>query len=719
MIRAGILLLVLATGATSAFAQGRVIVIGVDGLDYEVTREFIVDGDLPALKDLSETGSLVPLYPTNPAQSPVSWATLTTGRNPGRTGINDFLRREFTKDGGIAAELAFSRTAADGPRREREEGSGVVTWIAVGAVAFLVLFVVLWARRQRAMAIGLAALVIAAGVLGIFMILSGIDESVGRELARTMKLGVPVNARDGAAVWESLDDAGVPTMSILAPMAFPAPSLDHGHLLSGLGVPDAMGTPGTYTEYREEPVPVARRITQTGCRVLPITDAGGGKLSGIHVAGPRFEKDRARVEVAVGARVDRGARSVRIDLQEDPAAIGEGAWTPFYPVELPGRWFQSLHALTRFRVLEAGDRVVLHQEPPCFDPRRQNGFIPITSPMSFGQELSADGPFDTCGWGCATNPLQDEVIGEDTFLSDIAEIEKQRDSLLWRALAKPGWRMFFCVLSTPDRVQHMYWRDRDPLHPRHDPDAIRRRGDPIRDAYKRIDALVARIRKEIVRPGDLLLVVSDHGFAPFRFSVNLNRFLAEEGFLVGTGDRTERTLETSLGGASLFPNVDWSKTRAYSMGLGKIYVNAKGEPGGIVDPADRRALLQDIRKRLFALRHEGAPVVRSAKMREEIYKGAHVEESADLIIGFERGFRVSWQSCLGSLDEPVIAPNRNLWSGDHCSVDPELVTGVLFSSRPLDQSWGDVADICPTIETALGVTPSPDQDGKPLRFKSK
>jgi predicted AlkP superfamily phosphohydrolase/phosphomutase len=301
-------------------------------------------------------------------------------------------------------------------------------------------------------------------------------------------------------------------------------------------------------------------------------------------------------------------------------------------------------------------------------------------------------------------------------------MHRQREALVWQTLGNQDWQKngaWFCVLSTPDRVQHMFWRDRDPTHPRHDEAAMKKRGDPIKAEYQWIDGIVSRIRREFARPEDLVLVVSDHGFAPFRWSVNLNRFLAEEGYLVGTGDKTERKLETSLGGPALFPGIDWTRTRAYSMGLGKIYVNLAGDPGGIVKPEERRALLEEIRTKLLALRHEGQPVVRSAVLREDLYAGSHVADSADLIVGFERGFRVSWQCTLGSLDEPVIAPNRNLWSGDHCSVDPELVPGVLFSSRPLDQERAGVADVCPTIERELGVPPAADEDGRPLRFRGK
>jgi predicted AlkP superfamily phosphohydrolase/phosphomutase len=683
--------------ASATCAQGRVIVIGVDGFDYALCGDYIQGGQLPELAALSEAGSFVPLLPTNPAQSPVSWATLTTGRNPGSTGVFDFLRSGTDPaSGGITAELALVRHEPN-----RGDDATRVPVAAGIAIAVLTLGAFLWSRRRRALAVALLVVAASAGILAW---------KVGRVRDEVLDR-LPKNARRGPSVFERLDDAGVPAVSLLAPMSFPAPKLDHGHLLCGLGVPDVMGTPGTHVVFREEPVPAGRGVTPTGCRVRSIRDRGEGRLGDVAVAGPRPDPSGPRLEAPVDVRIDRNARTMSIDLGPGAARVAEGEWSPFLETTFDLPWFQTLRALTRYRVLEAGPRAVLYQKPACFDPRHQNTFVPITSPASFGAELCGQGMFDTLGWACGTNPLQDEVVGEDTFLSDIREIEAQRERLLWPQIQKPGWKFFFCLLSTPDRVQHLFWRDRDPSHPRHDPAAIARRGDPILESYRRIDALVGRIRKEVVRPGDLLLVVSDHGFAPFRWSVNLNRFLAEEGYLVGTGDPSERTLETSIGGPVLSSGIDLERTRAYSLGLGKIYAHGAG-----ASPSARLDLLNGIRAKLLALRHDGNPVVRSAKLREEIYQGPHTGESADLIIGFERGFRVSWQCTLLGLDEPVIAPNRNLWSGDHCSVDPELVAGVLFSSRKLDQASADVADICPTIETALGVTPAADEDGKALRF---
>ncbi len=707
-MRSDLLRLALVALAASSFhatavaqSQARVVVIGVDGLDFALTSRWIAEGRLPALADLAASGGLIPLRPTNPAQSPVSWATLTTGRNPGRTGVFDFLRRGF-KGNDVTAELALVEPRHLFPRR--------IAWWVVGALAAAGagMAVRMWRRRGARSGLLMAcATVMSVGAAAGAVVASIPDDMI-----------VPINARGGEAIWERLDRDGVGSASLLAPMAFPAPELKHGRILCGLGVPDMMGTPGTVTVYREEPVPPERRITPTGCRVLPIAVRPDGTLGDISVQGPISPFTKTRISVNVTARASREERRVTVGVGQALEEVAESRWTPFMPVTFGVAPGTSLHGLTRFRLLEGGARTVLYQEPTCFDPVEQSPFAPITAPLDFGSDLCADGPFDTLGWACATNPLQDEVIDEATFLSDVEELDARREQMVARTLARTDWRCFFCVLSTPDRAQHLFWRDLDPAHPRHDPAAVARRGNPILDAYVRLDRLVGRVRKEFLRGGDILFVVSDHGFAPFRVSVNLNRWLAEEGLLVGTADGETRTVERSIGGTSLFPGVDWTKTKAYSMGLGKIYVNLAGrEPNGAVQPTERGALVEEIRKRLLGLRHEGQPVVRSVKPREEIYSGDRVNESADLVLGFESGFRVSWQCTLGAMDEPVFQPNRSLWSGDHCSVDPDVVPGVLFSSLPPSQSVADVADIHPTVEALLGLAATPGLDGKPIQFK--
>src|SRR5438034_10477363 len=74
--------------------QEKVIVLGFDGVDARYTEQWMNEGKLPNLAKLRDQGTFRPLRPTVPAQTPVSWSTFSTGIDPGRTGIFDFLRRD-------------------------------------------------------------------------------------------------------------------------------------------------------------------------------------------------------------------------------------------------------------------------------------------------------------------------------------------------------------------------------------------------------------------------------------------------------------------------------------------------------------------------------------------------------------------------------------------------------------------------------------------------
>src|SRR5436190_1303153 len=78
----------------------RVILLGFDGVDANLTQRYIDAGALPNLAKLRQEGCFKPLDTANPAQSPVSWAVLETASNPGKTNIGDFVRRVFAPETG-------------------------------------------------------------------------------------------------------------------------------------------------------------------------------------------------------------------------------------------------------------------------------------------------------------------------------------------------------------------------------------------------------------------------------------------------------------------------------------------------------------------------------------------------------------------------------------------------------------------------------------------
>jgi predicted AlkP superfamily phosphohydrolase/phosphomutase len=333
--------------------------------------------------------------------------------------------------------------------------------------------------------------------------------------------------------------------------------------------------------------------------------------------------------------------------------------------------------------------------------------------------------------------------------------EGLREELLMASLDRaPEWDVLFQVLSTPDRVGHMLFRESDPQHPLYDAELARTevsawgRTFPLEQAlqhtYANVDRIVGRVLERIdsgaLGPDCLLLVVSDHGFSSFRRQVNLNNALHELGYLHFTeGQDLESVMRLPGGRRDFLGPVDWTRTRAYSLGLGEVFVNLVGrEPRGIVPPEEYDATIEALRQDLLALKdpRDGASVVTTVSRRDELYSGPWWKEGkasrlvrgepvevehwgfADLFLGFAPYYRVAWGNTMGGFDDATVTDNDNHWSGDHVSVDPSHVPGVLVSNRRMAQPGpAHLADIAPTMLARYGIDPAPpatEMDGRVL-----
>jgi predicted AlkP superfamily phosphohydrolase/phosphomutase len=312
--------------------------------------------------------------------------------------------------------------------------------------------------------------------------------------------------------------------------------------------------------------------------------------------------------------------------------------------------------------------------------------------------------------------------------------------------------VYYQVFSTTDRIGHMLYREFDPDHPEYKEAYANQivtawgRKFPLKDAlpevYKEADRIVGGVMDKI-RAGELgddclLLIVADHGFTSFRRGVNLNNLLAETGFMVfKDGKSLEEVLAS--GRADLLTYVDWTQTQAYSLGLGKVFINLQGrEPNGIVPPDQYDNVVAAIQDALLAVTDgpDGPKVVTSATPRGELFHGPWVVEGmaertargvtttiehdgfADIFLGYAPYYRVSWSNTLGGLDKASIVNNTKHWSGGHVSVDPEHVPGVFFSNRKLTEpASSSLMDVGPTVLERYGVDVSTTEvDGKPLPF---
>jgi predicted AlkP superfamily phosphohydrolase/phosphomutase len=202
------------------------------------------------------------------------------------------------------------------------------------------------------------------------------------------------------------------------------------------------------------------------------------------------------------------------------------------------------------------------------------------------------------------------------------------------------------------------------------------RQDIVRAWYQRLDHFVGDIHGKISswNGKHRFLVLSDHGFSDFRNKVHLNRWLLENGFLtfsngVSSGDLT---------------NVDWEKTRAYSVGLNSIYLNIQGREGqGSVPASAIESTLAEIREKLLGWKErDGSTVVENARLKHEVYSGPYTRFGPDLVVGYAAGYRSSAETGLGKIPEDSMEPNHDHWGADHC-MDADIVPGVIFANRDL------------------------------------
>jgi predicted AlkP superfamily phosphohydrolase/phosphomutase len=423
----------------------------------------------------------------------------------------------------------------------------------------------------------------------------------------------------------------------------------------------------------------------------------------------------------------RGARDgapgmVKISVQGRTSTVRQGEWSDWYPIGFTVAPLVTVHGIARFHVVEAFPELRIYLSPINFDPRRPP--VPISVPPAYSADLARRvGLYKTLGWPEDTWALNEEAIDERIFLEDLNFTFDRQRALVFDALDQMKPDLFVSVFQSTDKVQHMFWRLIDPEHPMYNRRLAALYGDAIDRVYMRADSLVGQVLERCKDGRATLLVVSDHGFSSFRKAVNINTWLVRNGYMTLSRQDPvrDRNLEDLFGRGTFWPNVDWTKTRAYALALGQIYVNLKGrESQGTVAPgAEYDSLRIEIARRFGALRDPdtGVAVVRKVYPREEIYKGPYFNEAPDLVVGFERGYRVSWQTSLGGIPPQIIEPNERRWSADHCSVDPAQVPGVLFSSRPIGGADARIIDLAPTVLRRLGIAPTAEMDGRDLGIR--
>lgn len=612
----------------------KVILLGMDGLDPRILTALIKKGSLPNFSKLSRSGSYSALATSNPAQSPVAWASIATGNNPGYHGIFDFIGRRVTD---YMPELTIMKV---NPKN-------------------------MFGKREL-----------------MFM---------------------PV--MHGDAFWDITSANGISSTILKWPVTF-QPKQNKARLYAGLGVPDIKGGLGKYSFYtsrqvsdNEEGIEKVIRVNITGNNIKTF------------ISGPRVAKlnsrEEAKNEMALSILSDDSG--VEINIDGNKTILKNEAWSDWVEVKFKVGMMKTVSGIVKFYLNRIKPDFELYMSAVQINPK-DPAFV-ITSPDAYIRELAGDlDLFYTLGMSEDTKALEEGRINEEAFISMCDEIIDEQEEMLWSELAKFREGVFAFAFFTTDRVQHIFWATIDPEHPLYDEGYAKKYAHVIDDYYMRMDRILGKIMEKLDED-TALIAFSDHGFSTFRRVVHLNSWLVENGFM----KLKHKVSEDDKEGGPLFQYVDWKNTVAFSVGFGSIYLNMKGrEKQGIVEKGEADTIIGRISEQLLNLAdtENGKQAIKKVYRSRDIYSGVQLNNAPDIVVGFEDGYRASWQTAIGGAPHNIFDDNLKKWSGDHI-VDPSIVPGILLTNFSINHGSPSQMDIAPTVLACFGLDAA-GMEGKSL-----
>lgn len=399
-------------------------------------------------------------------------------------------------------------------------------------------------------------------------------------------------------------------------------------------------------------------------------------------------------------------------------------------------------------------RVGVINVPVTFPPRPVNGFMiagllsPRNATISYPDDLIKRYE-PTLGPYRIAPDVQCKRGEESLFIADMLDLDERRGHYTLALLQNEPWDVMTVVFGSTDIASHALWRFADETHPAHDPDAPENVRNGLRDIYALVDAQIGKLL-EATPPDTTVIVMSDHGFGPLLYTINLNVLLMQKGlmhlknipltrlkallFQLGVTPKTVYAWLEKIGLHHLasrvskkqrnavvskflsYDDVDWSRTKAFSMGhVGQIYVNTKGlHPFGSVEPGEEEeAVRQEVIAALNDLRHPktGEMIVDRIILREEEFSGPYAAQGPDIQVILD-GYR-----CISF---PLFATSSELFTeqirGDSGSHRAE---GIFIAAGPgihkgVTQAPGHITDVAPTVMYLLGLPIPSGMSGQPL-----
>ncbi len=468
-----------------------------------------------------------------------------------------------------------------------------------------------------------------------------------------------------------------------------------------------LGTYGTY-QYFGEDVPRKGVVEGGGRRTRLVFRNESATARLIGPANSMLKKPEP-VEVEFSVHRDRASNAAMIELQGRRILLTPGQWSDWTPVDfalsapapLPA---QHASGICRFMLQQVAPEFRLYVSPVNVHPGEPA--VQLSEPPEFITDVARElGPFYTTGFKEDHKARSNGVFIDDEYLAQAAHVLDERMALFEYAVENYDDGLLFFYFSSSDLQSHMFWwnAEENEKHPtRSSPEAAKYFGH-IKQLYQRLDGVIGDIYDRYGGKATVF-VMSDHGFANFGRQFNLNSWLRDAGFI------NPRDCQ------SIMVNPDWSRTRAYGLGINGLYLNLKGrERDGVVEPGEEQEMLtRELVAGLEAVRDvNGEQVIRRVYRADEVYSGDATELAPDLIIGYSRGYRASWETCLGDLTREVLTDNTAAWSADHCA-DALEVPGVLCCNQPIRKSDPSLIDLAPSILSEFNLSTPSTMSGRSI-----
>jgi predicted AlkP superfamily phosphohydrolase/phosphomutase len=603
----------------------KVVILGFDGTEHTLLEAWVKEGKLPNIAKLMASGSYSTLATTTPSQSPTAWSSFSTGTNPGKHDVMDFIIRD---------PKTYTPTI---------------------------------------------------GIIGV--------DATG--------IGKPVitSIQKGKTFWDILSENGIMSKIIKVPITFPPKPMD-GKLLSGLGTPDASGSIGTFSYYT-----TTKTTYIDNDMAYYLYNLEDKKILDTKIQGPKTFSQKLTIKRYDG--------SVVLTVGDKAINLKVGEWSDYVKISfnIIGPLYKE-SGIAKFYLEESKPDLKLYLSPVSFDPAKP--FYNISYPVDYAKSLASEnGNFKSVGFSADVWALKEERISDGVFLEDLHNTFDEEIKIMKTEMAKKDWNVYVQVFQATDLVQHMFWRYLDPNSPRYK--ANSKFQDAILNVYEKMDRVIGEAQKTMP-PGTTFIIMSDHGFKPYNKSVDLNAWLVDNGYMTLKDPSKRGDWITDLRSRDLWGNVDWSRTKAYAVGMGSLYINLQGREGkGIVTASEYSTLRDEIKSKLLKLKDGNINVTSSIDKSEDVMHGEYLCNAPDLLIGFAVGYRISWQTTFGAVPKQVIFVNDNNFSGDHISVDPKLVPGIFLSNTKFSDKGKSILDIAPTVLNYFEINTPSNMDGKIIK----